>query len=133
MKIKTKQYASALFESYEETDKQKKEEVLSNFVKILKDNNDLHLLDRILADFIDIWDKNKNIVRAEISSAYNLDEKTEDVLINKIKELSAANDIDVWKNINKKLLGGVVIKYGDRILDSSISTRLKRLQEEFSS
>ncbi|MDA3802578.1 MAG: ATP synthase F1 subunit delta [Patescibacteria group bacterium] len=133
MKIKTKQYARALFESYEEASKEEKDKILTNFVKILKDNNDLYLLDRIVVDFTETWDKNKNIVRAEISSAHKIDEKTEDVLVKKIKELSSAKDIDIEKKNNKKLLGGVVVKYGDRILDSSISTRLKRLQEEFSS
>lgn len=132
MKIKTKQYALALFDVYQDSSNLKKDDILVNFVNILKANNDIHLMDRIIADFTDIWDKNKNIVRAEISSAHDLDVNTKEILVNKIKELSGASELDLKNSLNTKLIGGVVVKYGDKILDSSILSRLKSLQEEFS-
>ncbi len=132
MKIKTKQYAQALFESYEESKAENKNKIISNFVDILYYNNDMHLIDRILVDFSDLWNRNKDIVKAEISSAHKLDSKTEDYLLSKIKELAKAKEIDIKQVIDEKIIGGVVIKYGDKILDSSILSRIKRLQEEFS-
>jgi len=132
MKIKTKQYAQALFESYEESKAEQRDNIISNFVDILYHNNDLHLIDRILVDFSELWNRNKNIIKAEISSAHQIGDKTEDYLISKIKDLAKAKDVDIKKVIDKKIIGGVVIKYGDKILDSSMLSRIKRLQEEFS-
>ncbi len=132
MKIKTKQYAQALFESYEESKAEQRDNIISNFVDVLYHNNDLHLINRILADFSEVWNKNKSVIKAEISSAHKLNDKTEDYLISKIKDLAKVKDVDIKKVVDKKIIGGVIVKYGDKILDSSILSRIKRLQEEFS-
>lgn len=132
MKIKTEQYAQALIESLSGLSPEKQKSVISNFAQILFRNNDGHLLGRVIDSFSKIWNEQNSIVVAEIKSAHKIDENTEKVLIKRIKEAAKASEAEIKKTIETKILGGVVIKYGDKIFDASLRSRLNSLRDEFS-
>ena len=132
MKIKTEQYAQALIESLSGLSPEKQKSVISNFAQVLFRNNDGHLLGRVIDSFSKIWNEQNSIVVAEIKSAHKIDENTEKVLIKRIKEAAKASEAEIKKTIEIKILGGVVIKYGDKIFDASLRSRLNSLRDEFS-
>lgn len=132
MKIKTEQYAQALIESLSGLSPEKQKSVISNFAQVLFRNNDGHLLGRVIDSFSKIWNEQNSIVVAEIKSAHKIDENTEKVLIKRIKEAAKASEAEIKKTIETKILGGVVIKYGDKIFDASLRSRLNSLRDEFS-
>ncbi len=132
MKIKTEQYAQALIESLSGLSPEKQKSVISNFAQVLFRNNDGHLLGRVIDSFSKIWNEQNSIVVAEIKSAHKIDENTEKVLIKRIKEAAKASEAEIKKTIETKILGGVIIKYGDKIFDASLRSRLNSLRDEFS-
>ena len=129
MKITPKQYAVALYESIN-GDKNKIKLVLNEFVKVLILNNDIIKAPKIILEFEKIWDKKKGIVTAEIISAGELEKSIIKLLNNYIKKVSEAEQVISRQAVDKNLLGGVVVKYGDKIIDASLRTRLVNLKEE---
>ena len=55
--------------------------------------------------------------------------------LNKIKKLLADNysqEIDIDLEIDEKILGGLIVKIGSKMIDSSLLTRLKLMQSNMS-
>ncbi len=129
MKITSTQYAKALFEL---TYNQKEEEikpVLDNFIKILTKNNDLNKIDDIIKEFSNIWDQKEGKVRVEIISARPLNEDILNLVKEYLSQKIEAKTFEIQHKIDKKILGGVIIKLKDKILDASLTNCLNRLKE----
>jgi len=130
MKISVKQYAKALFESVEgKTDSQVKD-VIENFVKLLAKKNDLKKAEKIINSLISMRDESEGLVRAEITSLEDLNSSTVSAVKDFIAKSAKAKTVVLEQKINKKILGGIVIKFRDKILDGSLKTRLGELKEK---
>ena len=130
MRITPRQYAQTL---YEITKNEKGSQVkvdIKKFVEVLVKNNNLKLGEKIIDEFVKIRNKGEGIVEAEITSARKLDDSVIKLLNSYIAKLSGAKVVVLEKNLDKDILGGVVIKYGDKILDGSMKTRLSDLKSE---
>lgn len=128
MKITSKQYAQALFELVEGKTEEELSSVLSNFVETLAAHNQITKIDGIINHFETLWNKENGIVNAEIISANKLDSSMIDILKDYITKNTNAKDIQLKTKVNKNILGGVVIKYGDTIFDASLKNRLQDLK-----
>lgn len=130
MKIKPKKYALGLFEALKDVNKKQAEEIIKKFVQVLITNNDTSQIDKIIDHFEALWNKEKNITKADISSARDLDREIVEVLKAYVVKLSGGKNIELSEKIDKTLLGGVVVKFDDRIMDNSLRTRLRALNKE---
>lgn len=131
MKINPKKYALALYESVA-LEEGAIENLLKNFVKILAKNNDLSKAKKIEIEFNKIWNKKKGIVDANIISAKKTDKETLEIIENYIKKISGSPNVNMQEEIDKDMIGGIIIKYEDKILDGSLRTSLKTLKEKLS-
>lgn len=127
MKITSRQYAELL---YEITDKKEVGEAIESFASFLANNNDIFKIDRIVKNFQEIWNEKKGIVESVIESSCKLDDSTVEMLNEYILKLSKAKKVIIKEKTDKNLLGGVVIRYKDKILDGSLRTRLKELNNK---
>jgi len=59
-----------------------------------------------------------------------LDKASIKLLENYIAELSGAKEVVLNEKIDKNILGGVVIRYGDRVVDGSLRTSLEELKNK---
>jgi F-type H+-transporting ATPase subunit delta len=128
MKLTNKKYAQALFESVNGKSEKEIDVILKNFTTLLIKKNALAKIDKILEEFDDIWNKENKIVKTTITTAQELGQETTESLENYIKKLSGAEKLEVEKKINKDLISGTIIKYGDRILDNSLKTKINNLR-----
>ena len=128
MKLTNKKYAQALFESVNGKSEKEINVVLKNFIDLLAKKNDLAKIDKVLEEFDAIWNKENKIVKASITTALEIDQASSSSLEDHIKELSGAEKLEVEKIISKDLISGTIIKYGDRILDNSLKTRINNLR-----
>lgn len=103
-----------------------------NFVKNLAANNRLGLLAQISQIFEAFKAQRDKTVDVEIISAFELAGGLQDKLAN---ALSANLDrkVNVQSSIDKSLLGGVVIRAGDTVIDGSVRGRLAKLAEAMNS
>lgn len=130
MKITAKQYALSLFESIDGKKEKDAGGIIKIFFQLLVRNNQTILLNEILKQFINVWNKEKGIVEAEVISAKDLDKNTIKLLSNHIADLTKAKEVVMKQKVDKDVLGGVVIRYEDQVLDGSLKTRIKDLEEQ---
>jgi F-type H+-transporting ATPase subunit delta len=97
-----------------------------NFVRILVENQRLLLLPDILALFESLRAEAEKIVNVEVDSAFELSASQQQQIINSLKA-RLGREIKLVCKVNKELLGGVVIRAGDKVIDGSARTRLGEL------
>jgi F-type H+-transporting ATPase subunit delta len=130
MKVTSKKYAESLYQAVESKTKREVNEVIENFFQILITNNDTSKLNQIIEHFEKIWNKRQGIVEARVVSANKLSNKIVKLLNSYIAKLSGAKKVKIEERIDKNVLGGVVIKYEDKILDGSLKNRLDELKAQ---
>lgn len=128
MKISAQQYAQALFELIKEEKPEKTVATIKRFARFLTETNDAFKFDRIIKEFSRLWDKEFSIVTAEIKSAHKLNAETEAILEKYIKAVSQAKSLVVTKKVDTAILGGVIMKYGDKIFDAGLKSRLEKIK-----
>jgi F-type H+-transporting ATPase subunit delta len=67
------------------------------------------------------------VVVAEVDSAYPLSDVQEQQLRARLIEAGYGN-VDIVKRVDASLLGGLVVRIGARLYDTSLKSRLQRLQ-----
>jgi F-type H+-transporting ATPase subunit delta len=102
------------------TDKQQ------NLVKLMAENNRLKLMPDVLEQFEVARAKAENKIEAEVISAFELTAEQTSELVNTLKN-KLGSEVTVTTSIDESLIGGVVIKAGDTIIDASMKSQLDSL------
>ena len=103
-----------------------------NFVDALASNKRLALLTEITESFEQLKANQEKMVDVEIVSAHELSEATYANLIQSLTS-QLSRELNVISSVDRDLIGGVVIRAGDMIIDGSIKGRLAKLSESFNS
>ena len=82
-------------------------------------------------EFINAYNIRKNIVKATVTSAAPLSEENKKQIEEVVKQ-ATHGEILLTAKVDPSLIGGFVLKVGDRQFDTSISTQLNKLKKEFS-
>jgi F-type H+-transporting ATPase subunit delta len=128
MKISKKQYAQALFEVVKDLDKKNAKKAIKKFADILVKNNKVSQVDGIITYFTDFWNKDKSIVNAEIVSSRKLGRNIVQAINSYVVKISNAKNVEVKEKIDEKIIGGVIVRHSDKILDMSLRNRLALLR-----
>lgn len=97
-----------------------------NLVKLMAENGRLKLMPDVLEQFEVARAKAENKVEAEVISAFELTAKQTSELVNTLKNKLGC-EVTLTTTIDKSLIGGVVIKAGDTIIDASMKSQLNSL------
>jgi len=103
-------------------------ETLVNFFMILFKKNRFYLIHEITRHFCRIADEANGRSTAEIRTAVALDLPSEAAIVSRLERM-AGTKITVKKEIDSTLIGGVVIKLKNKILDGSVRNRLHLLTQ----
>lgn len=99
-----------------------------NFCLLLADRERLAFIQDIQAYFGILLDAEKGVIRGELVTAVELaNAKREQVKAQ--LEAQAGRKLELGFSIDKNILGGVVLKVGDRILDASLRAQLGILKD----
>jgi F-type H+-transporting ATPase subunit delta len=130
MKISSAQYAQALLEAVSETNPKDHDKVLDKFVLVLKQNGDLGKFDEIEKEYNHLRLKQQGISEAEVTFARDIEMNQ-----NLIKELNkvVSGKTEFKQKIDENLIGGLVIRIDDTLIDASVKTQLKNLNQELKS
>jgi F-type H+-transporting ATPase subunit delta len=103
-----------------------------NFVAILASNKRLTLLPEICSLFAQYKANQEKSVDVEVISAFDLSDTTRDKLADVLgKKLE--REVKVRTSTDSNLLGGVLIRAGDLVIDGSVRGRLNKLAEAMNS
>jgi F-type H+-transporting ATPase subunit delta len=94
-----------------------------NFVRVLADNQRLQLLPEIAALFETLKSDAEKTVNVVVDAAFELSSAQQDKIVSSLKK-RLGREIKLTCQVNKELLGGVVIRAGDKVIDGSARTRL---------
>lgn len=128
MKINEKKYAQLLFEITQNKNFDEIELAIKKFVELLVKKNQIKNHKKIIQNFIKIWNIQNNILKTEIITAKPINEDIKTQIENFIKKKTKAGKIEIKNTINKNLISGAIIKYGDRILDNSLKNKINNLK-----
>ncbi|MCT4661753.1 MAG: F0F1 ATP synthase subunit delta [Tissierellales bacterium] len=100
-----------------------------NLIELLIDKGRFGIFDDVFAEFEVLYLEEKNILHAK---AYSVVPLTEDKLtqLKNVLENKLNKKIEIENEIQKDLVGGVMLKIGDKIIDGSIKRRLELLRDE---
>ncbi len=128
MKIVAKQYAQALFSEIKDQAEKDISGIINNFVEILKKDNCLSQMEKIIFYFNEFWKKEYSLVEAEISTAREINSELKKDLVEYLTKISQAKKINIVEKENDKLIGGFVVKYNDKIIDASIKNKINKFK-----
>lgn len=100
-----------------------------NFISLLTKNKRTDLLSEVTGQFISQYRANKNIVTAEVTSATKLDDAQKKNILALLKH---DGEVEILEKVNPELIGGFIVKVGDKQIDASIATKFKNLRKEIS-
>ncbi len=100
-----------------------------NFLEALIERHRMPAIYRIRTDFEVLYDKTNKLLPVLVTSAVELDAETIESLVVRIGE-QTGNEIELSTTIDPEILGGIVLRVGNFILDASIRTRLEQLRRE---
>ena len=126
-KLTAKPYAVSLYEVIAESKGDDIKKQIRNFLNVVKKRKDLKLLSKIFDSFQEVYYERKGILKAEVTSSHKLSNAIENEIKNWLKQ-ETGKVAEIEEKIDPSLLGGVVIKYSDTILDASLKNSLKNLK-----
>ncbi|MFZ5503558.1 MAG: F0F1 ATP synthase subunit delta [Pseudomonadota bacterium] len=94
-----------------------------NFVRVLVDNQRVLLLPEIAAIFESLRAEAEKTVNVVVDSAFELSAEQQQKIVSSLKQ-RLGREIKLACKVNKELLGGIVIRAGDKVIDGSARTRL---------
>jgi F-type H+-transporting ATPase subunit delta len=97
-----------------------------NFVRVLADNRRLLVLPEIAEHFEVLKAEAEKTVNVVVDSAFELSAAQQDKIVSSLKK-RMGREIKLACNVKKDLLGGVVIRAGDKVIDGSALTRLSEM------
>lgn len=103
------------------------DESFVNFLKLLIENHRMPVIFRVRQEYERLWEQENRMLPVEITSAIELDAATTDSLGKRIGERTARK-VALTARVDPNILGGIVVRVGNSILDASIRNRLEQLR-----
>ena len=105
-------------------------ETVMNFLMLLVDKKRIGVFNEIYDIFTSLKNKEQGILIADVTSAFSLSKKQQDALVKKLASLTGrkADKIKIRPHKDISILGGLILKIGDKRIDGSAAGRLRALQ-----
>lgn len=100
----------------------------SNFLQVLTRARRLFALRDVVKDFREIAARFRGEVTAEVVTAHPLNEAQQAALEDALKGTAGGRNVRIETRIDPAILGGLVVKMGSRMIDSSLRTKLNSLK-----
>jgi F-type H+-transporting ATPase subunit delta len=102
--------------------------LVSNLLQLLLDKHRLNVVDGVAQAYQEMVDEVENVSRARVKAAIVLDDATQDRLRQVLSKLTGSTVVmEVEEDPN--IIGGIVAKVGDLVLDGSVRSQINTLRE----
>lgn len=105
------------------------QELTLNFLGVLLEKRREIYLKEIIAGFQAEMDRRQGVLQGEIRTAVELPEAGQELLKEQLTKVTGKK-IRLTYKVEPGLIAGAVLKFGDKIIDGSVATRLKKMQVE---
>jgi F-type H+-transporting ATPase subunit delta len=100
----------------------------ANFLRVITTNRRLFAVRDMVRAYRALVARHKGEVTAQVTVANKLTEKNLDELKSALKSVTGGKDIDLDVKIEPAIIGGLVVKLGSRMIDSSLRTKLNAIK-----
>ena len=105
------------------------DETVANFLALLIENHRMPALFRIRRELDRMWRDVNQLLPVQITSAIELDEAVAKQIGEEIGR-QTGRKVELTSTVDPDVLGGLVVRVGNSILDASVRTRLERLRKQ---
>src|SRR3954447_5395718 len=103
--------------------------VLVNFLKLLIENHRMPVLFRVRRGYDALWEEENKMLPVSVTSAVELDKETVDQIGKRIAE-QTGRKVELSATVDPDVLGGMVVRVGNQVLDASVRNRLEQLRKQ---
>ncbi len=104
------------------------DEALTNFLTLLIDQHRMPVIFRIRRVYDVLWEQANRLLPVTITAAIELDPETVRHISDQIGAQTQRR-VEVTTDVDPEIIGGLVVRVGNSILDASIRTRLENLKK----
>lgn len=101
---------------------------LTNFLELLVEKHRMPEIFRIRREFDELWKKENRRLDVTVVSAVELDEAVVEKIGQEV-ERQTGEKVDLSSAVDDQILGGIVLRVGNMVLDASIRSRLEKLRK----
>ncbi|MEI9804354.1 MAG: F0F1 ATP synthase subunit delta [Pseudolabrys sp.] len=102
--------------------------IAANFLRVVTTNRRLFALREIIRGYRALVARHKGEISAQITVAEKLSDNNLDTLKSALKSVTGGKDIDLDVKIDPAIIGGLIVKVGSRMVDSSLRTKLNAIK-----
>jgi F-type H+-transporting ATPase subunit delta len=127
-------FFSPYFSTQEKKDGLKKavsgtDEITNNFLELLIEKHRMPAVFRVRRELDRMWEKENRLLPVEVTSAIELDKQTVKQIGDRIGE-QTGQKVELSAKVEPEILGGIVVRVGNSIIDASIRARLEQLRKQ---
>jgi F-type H+-transporting ATPase subunit delta len=103
------------------------DDVVANFLALLIENHRMPVIFRVRREYDVLWEEENKRLPVTVTSAVELDEATVKAIGDAIGQ-QTGQQVELTANVDPDVLGGLIVRVGNSILDASIRNRLENLR-----
>jgi F-type H+-transporting ATPase subunit delta len=103
--------------------------IVVNFLKLLIENHRMPVVFRVRREVDRLWEQENKLLPVQVTSAVALDPATVDQIGARISE-QTGRKVELSAHVEPDILGGIVVRVGNSVLDASIRSRLEKLRKQ---
>ena len=105
------------------------EDIVRNFLELLLEKHRMPVIGRMRREYDALWREENKLLPVQVTSAVSLDEDTVRSIGDRISE-QTGRKVDLSATVDPDIVGGIVLRVGNSILDASIRNRLEQLRKQ---
>ena len=105
------------------------DETVANFLALLLENHRMPVIFRVRREYDRLWEEANQLLPVEITSAVELDPSVAERIGDEIGR-QTGRTVRLTSTVDPDVIGGIVVRVGNSILDASIRTRLENLRKQ---
>ena len=105
------------------------DERVLNFLELLAERHRMPVLFRIRRVFDELWTEENKLLPVTVTSATELDTGLVDEIGKRIEE-QTGRQVDLSSNVDPDVLGGLMVRVGNMVLDATVRNRLEQLRKQ---
>jgi F-type H+-transporting ATPase subunit delta len=104
-------------------------EQLVNFLELLAERHRMPAIHRIRRKLDRMWGEERKLLPVSVTSAVDLDESLVKDIGERIQE-QTGRQVELSSNVDPEVLGGLVVRVGNMVLDASVRNRLEKMRKQ---
>jgi F-type H+-transporting ATPase subunit delta len=103
--------------------------LLTNFLELLIENHRMPVIFRMRRELDRLWEEHNRLLPVEVTSAIPLGDREVAEIGERVGERTGRR-VELTRTVDPDIIGGIVLRVGNAILDASVRNRLEQLRKQ---